>query len=168
MLSNWLLYSIYFNEQQRKRSAMSSRKGGGAGKAGPAHKNKFAFKHNPKSVKTKEILSIPNVGLCAHCTGVIEWRKSFRYVFCTHYLPCGSAFVHSSLFAPQKIQAIETTCEVVCIYSAPLLDFVFCFHGQLDGWVVRWVDRFVIEFLHRFDMVCDVWCLVFLPSHAVP
>ncbi len=33
----------------------------------PAHKNAFAFKHNPKSKLTAKILSSLNQGLCRRC-----------------------------------------------------------------------------------------------------
>mmetsp|Transcript_9624 Transcript_9624/g.19993 ORF Transcript_9624/g.19993 Transcript_9624/m.19993 type:complete len:300 (-) Transcript_9624:1426-2325(-) len=47
------------------------------GKA-PAHQNKFAFRHNPKSKKTDQILSYPNVHVCRRCHEKIEWRKQYR------------------------------------------------------------------------------------------
>lgn len=44
----------------------------------PAHQNKFAFRHNPKSKKTDKILASPNVGVCRRCHEKIEWRKQYR------------------------------------------------------------------------------------------
>ena len=44
----------------------------------PAHQNRFAFRHNPKSKKTDKILAAPNVGCCARCHEKIEWRKQYR------------------------------------------------------------------------------------------
>ncbi len=44
----------------------------------PAHQNKFAFKHNPNSKKTKKILKITHNLLCKRCTEQIEWRKKYR------------------------------------------------------------------------------------------
>jgi hypothetical protein len=44
----------------------------------PAHQNKFAFKHNPKSKLTDKILSSPNVHVCRRCYDKIEWRKQYR------------------------------------------------------------------------------------------
>lgn len=44
----------------------------------PAHQNRFAFRHNPKSKKTDKILSSPNVGVCKRCHEKIEWRKKYR------------------------------------------------------------------------------------------
>ena len=44
----------------------------------PAHQNKYAFKHNKNSKKTKKILSLPNTGLCKQCHEIIEWRKKYR------------------------------------------------------------------------------------------
>mmetsp|Transcript_9641 Transcript_9641/g.27037 ORF Transcript_9641/g.27037 Transcript_9641/m.27037 type:complete len:173 (-) Transcript_9641:1857-2375(-) len=70
---------------------MSSRKGGVKRK--PAHQNKFAYKHNPKSKKTQKILASPVSGLCAHCTEIIEWRKQYR-----KYKP---------LTAPRRCQVCE-------------------------------------------------------------
>lgn len=47
----------------------------------PAHQNRTAFKHNPKSKKTDKILSIPaSSGCCKHCTDVIEWKRNYRSV----------------------------------------------------------------------------------------
>ena len=44
----------------------------------PAHQNKFAFRHNPKSKTTEKILSSPNVHVCRRCHDKIEWRKQYR------------------------------------------------------------------------------------------
>ena len=44
----------------------------------PAHQNTFAFKHNPKSKLTAQILASPNVGVCRRCHDKIEWRKKYR------------------------------------------------------------------------------------------
>lgn len=44
----------------------------------PAHQNRYAFRHNPKSKKTDKILSSPNVGVCKRCHEKIEWRKKYR------------------------------------------------------------------------------------------
>jgi len=44
----------------------------------PAHQNKFAFQHNPKSKLTEKILSSPNQGVCRRCHDKIEWRKKYR------------------------------------------------------------------------------------------
>ena len=44
----------------------------------PAHQNKYAFRHNPKSKKTDKILASPNVGVCCRCHEKIEWRKQYR------------------------------------------------------------------------------------------
>jgi len=44
----------------------------------PAHQNKYAFKHNPKSKLTEKILSSPNEGVCKKCHDKIEWRKKYR------------------------------------------------------------------------------------------
>ena len=44
----------------------------------PAHQNKFAFTHNPKSKVTKKILELPNRGACQRCYDKIEWRKKYR------------------------------------------------------------------------------------------
>eukprot|EP01120_Amphizonella_sp_Union-15-10_P010205 TRINITY_DN405_c0_g1_i2.p1 TRINITY_DN405_c0_g1~~TRINITY_DN405_c0_g1_i2.p1 ORF type:complete len:123 (-),score=10.77 TRINITY_DN405_c0_g1_i2:179-547(-) len=42
------------------------------------HQNTYAFRHNPRSKKTKKILESPNEGLCVRCTEQIEWRKKYR------------------------------------------------------------------------------------------
>ncbi len=44
----------------------------------PAHQNKFAFRHNPKSKTTEKILSSPNIHVCRRCHDKIEWRKQYR------------------------------------------------------------------------------------------
>jgi len=44
----------------------------------PAHQNKFAFQHNPKSKLTAKILSSPNIHVCQRCHDKIEWRKQYR------------------------------------------------------------------------------------------
>ncbi|KAG7339662.1 DUF2039 domain containing protein [Nitzschia inconspicua] len=44
----------------------------------PAHQNKFAFRHNPKSKLTEKILTSPNVHVCQRCYDKIEWRKQYR------------------------------------------------------------------------------------------
>ncbi|CAM9197030.1 unnamed protein product, partial [Choristocarpus tenellus] len=57
---------------------MSTRRGSGGGSKKPAHQNKFAFRHNPKSKKTLKILAMPNEGLCPSCHDKVEWRKKYR------------------------------------------------------------------------------------------
>ncbi|KAL3922505.1 MAG: hypothetical protein SGILL_002170 [Bacillariaceae sp.] len=44
----------------------------------PAHQNKYAFKHNPKSKLTDKIMSSPNIHVCQRCCEKIEWRKQYR------------------------------------------------------------------------------------------
>ena len=44
----------------------------------PAHQNKFAFKHNPKSKTTEKILSSPITHVCRRCHDKLEWRKQYR------------------------------------------------------------------------------------------
>lgn len=44
----------------------------------PAHQNKFAFHHNPKSTKTERILSFPIQHVCRKCHEKLEWRKQYR------------------------------------------------------------------------------------------
>lgn len=44
----------------------------------PAHQNKFAFSHNPKSKLTEKILTSPNIHVCQRCYDKIEWRKQYR------------------------------------------------------------------------------------------
>jgi len=44
----------------------------------PAHQNKFAWTHNPKSKTTERILKSPNVHVCRRCHDKIEWRKQYR------------------------------------------------------------------------------------------
>lgn len=44
----------------------------------PAHQNKFAWIHNPKSKKTDKILSSPIADVCKRCKEKLEWRKQYR------------------------------------------------------------------------------------------
>jgi len=44
----------------------------------PAHQNKVAFHHNPKSKKTEVILSSPIEHACRRCLEKLEWRKRYR------------------------------------------------------------------------------------------
>lgn len=44
----------------------------------PAHQNKFAFRHNPKSKLTAKIADMPNQYVCRRCHDKIEWRKQYR------------------------------------------------------------------------------------------
>lgn len=45
----------------------------------PAHPNRHAFKHNPASRLTANILAMPiSSHLCGKCQAVLEWRKRFR------------------------------------------------------------------------------------------
>ena len=58
---------------QGSNASKSTRKG-----RAPAHANKFAFHHNPKSKKTAQILASPNEHVCRRCHDKIEWRKQYR------------------------------------------------------------------------------------------
>jgi formylglycine-generating enzyme required for sulfatase activity len=51
---------------------------GDKNKGQPKYMNKTKYTHNKNSKKTRYILSLPNVGLCEHCTDVIEWKKTYR------------------------------------------------------------------------------------------
>lgn len=57
---------------------MSSERGNVKKQGPPKHQNKYAFKHNPKSIKSAKIAALPNDGLCSRCTEIIEWRKKYR------------------------------------------------------------------------------------------
>lgn len=59
---------------------MSPQVSSGRPKSGPpAHANRHAFKHNPSSKLTKQILASPiSSTLCPGCVEVIEWRKRYR------------------------------------------------------------------------------------------
>ncbi|KAJ1735782.1 hypothetical protein LPJ61_000379 [Coemansia biformis] len=59
-------------------SEKMSTRGSGAKKGAPKYQNTFAYKHNPKSVKTQKILALPVDGLCRRCTDQINWRKQYR------------------------------------------------------------------------------------------
>eukprot|EP00474_Spongospora_subterranea_P001781 CRZ02239.1 hypothetical protein [Spongospora subterranea] len=81
--------------------------------SGPAHLNKFAFKHNPHSAVTKAIAAIPQRRVCSRCYDILEWRKSFR-----KYKP---------LKKPRKCdqcnnQTIITSYHVICEQCSHRLD----------------------------------------------
>ena len=59
---------------QNKNPTQKKKKKGRA----PAHQNKFAYKHNPKSKTTDKILSSRNTHVCRRCYDKIEWRKQYR------------------------------------------------------------------------------------------
>ena len=59
--------------QQQQQNKKKKKKG-----RAPAHQNKFAFHHNPKSKLTDKILQSPNVHVCRRCHEKIEWRKKYR------------------------------------------------------------------------------------------
>jgi hypothetical protein len=44
----------------------------------PAHQNKFAFYHNPKSKKTAQIMESKISNVCLKCREKLEWRKKYR------------------------------------------------------------------------------------------
>lgn len=44
----------------------------------PAHQNKFAFYHNPKSKKTAQIMESKISNVCQKCREKLEWRKKYR------------------------------------------------------------------------------------------
>jgi hypothetical protein len=54
------------------------KKDSGSGSRIPAHQNKFAFHHNPKSKKTATILASPIQYCCRRCHDKIVWRKRYR------------------------------------------------------------------------------------------
>jgi hypothetical protein len=87
----------------------------GAKKKGrtPAHQNKFAFRHNPKSKKTDAILSLPNTHVCRRCHEKIEWRKQYRkYKSRTVVGKCNACQL-------KKVQAAyHTICELCTRESA--------------------------------------------------
>jgi len=52
-----------------------SRRGGNNVKGPPAHQNKYAFKHNKHSKKSKMVMAVQLENLCRRCTDQLEWRK---------------------------------------------------------------------------------------------
>jgi Uncharacterized conserved protein (DUF2039) len=58
--------------------AKKKKKDSGSGSRIPAHQNKFAFHHNPKSKKTATILASPIQYCCRRCYDKIVWRKRYR------------------------------------------------------------------------------------------
>ena len=60
--------------QQSQPTAGTKKKKGPA----PAHQNKFAFRHNPKSKTTERILASPILHVCRRCHDKLEWRKQYR------------------------------------------------------------------------------------------
>lgn len=72
----------------------------------PAHQNKFAFKHNPKSKTTAKILSSPNVHVCRRCHEKIEWRKQYR-----KYKPLTQPSTCNGCKKRNVLAAYHTICE---------------------------------------------------------
>ena len=44
----------------------------------PAHQNTYAFRHNPKSKLTAQILATPIQHCCRRCHDKLLWRKTYR------------------------------------------------------------------------------------------
>lgn len=72
---------------------------------GPKYQNSFAFKHNPKSKKTKKILGLRNEGLCRRCMDQIEWRKKYR-----KYKPLTQAGTCNKCHQKAVTSAYHTIC----------------------------------------------------------
>jgi hypothetical protein len=94
------------------QAATTKKPGGGAKKKGhaPAHQNKFAWTHNPKSKKTQKILESPNIHVCRRCHDKIEWRKQYRkYKPRTQPGKCNGCEKRNVLFAYHTICETCTT-----------------------------------------------------------
>ena len=72
----------------------------------PAHQNKFAFKHNPKSKTTDKILDSLNVHVCRRCHDKIEWRKQYR-----KYKPRSQPGACNGCKKRNVLAAYHTICE---------------------------------------------------------
>jgi len=76
----------------------------------PAHQNTFAYRHNPNSKRTQQILSSPNVGLCRRCHAKIEWRKQYR-----KYKPLTQPSTCNICFQRHITAAYHTICDTCAV-----------------------------------------------------
>jgi hypothetical protein len=72
----------------------------------PRHQNKFAFKHNKNSKKTKVIKQITHGGLCRRCFEKIEWRKKYR-----KYKPLSAPAICNECHQRTVKRAYHTLCD---------------------------------------------------------
>jgi len=72
----------------------------------PKHQNKFAFKHNKNSKKTREIKKILHDGLCKRCHEKIEWRKKYR-----KYKPLSAPAICNGCHQRTVKRAYHTLCD---------------------------------------------------------
>lgn len=79
----------------------------------PAHQNTFAYRHNPNSKKTQQILASPNVHVCRRCHDKIEWRKQYR-----KYKPRTQPGKCTSCQRKNVTAAYHTICET-CTRTSP-------------------------------------------------
>jgi Uncharacterized conserved protein (DUF2039) len=78
----------------------------------PAHQNKYAFKHNPKSKLTEIILKSPIEYCCYRCTEKLVWRKKYR-----KYKPLSQPSICNICHCRNITAAYHTVCNNCSIYS---------------------------------------------------
>lgn len=86
----------------------------------PAHQNKFAFQHNPKSKMTAKIMASPNIHVCRRCHDKIEWRKQYR-----KYKPRTQPGTCNGCSKRNVKAAYHTICESCtrhCVKARELID----------------------------------------------
>lgn len=94
------------------------------GKA-PAHQNKFAFAHNPKSKTTAKILASANVHVCRRCHDKIEWRKQYR-----KYKPLSQPSTCNECKKRNVKAAYHTICESCTQNSKKAKDIIAAAHPE--------------------------------------
>jgi hypothetical protein len=105
------------------QAAPTKKPGGGTKKKGhaPAHQNKFAWTHNPKSKKTQKILESPNIHVCRRCHDKIEWRKQYR-----KYKPRTQPGVCNGCEKRNVLFAYHTICETCTTNSIKAKEIINC------------------------------------------
>lgn len=78
----------------------------------PAHQNTFAFRHNPKSKKTAQILQTPIALCCRRCREKLEWRKKYR-----KYKPLTQPSICNICSKRNILHAYHTLCASCCQHS---------------------------------------------------
>src|SRR5210317_1710634 len=106
-------------QQPAAKTAKKKKKG-----HAPAHQNKFAYQHNPKSKTTAKILASPNVHVCRRCHDKIEWRKQYR-----KYKPLTQPGTCNGCQKRNVKAAYHTICES-CTQNSVKAKELLAAHGQ--------------------------------------
>jgi hypothetical protein len=109
---------------QNSNNATKQKKKGHA----PAHQNKFAWTHNPKSKLTAKILESPIVHVCRRCNEKMEWRKQFR-----KYKPLSKPGHCNECQQRNVMSAYHTICESCTINSAKAKALIKAATGSSEG-----------------------------------